>query len=148
MSEHRRVRRTSSEQVQLVRELWLLRERARVQAAERNFLADLTRLLDRALPARRRASYSDAHSWVQHPRANSFTDTSTETVLERDTQPEQQDVYESFPPPRDESAPIRELPSSFLQQEAQLAGAQHRVTVCTYATSLCSFAFVYGRVAI
>lgn len=103
---NRRVRPRMSEHIQVIRSLWLLREQARVQAAERCFLADLERLLSARV------------------RPSGFSTTTTARTVDAEH------IYESVPPPRTQDAPVREqLSEQLLEQElGQLLSAQ-RVTV-------------------
>lgn len=137
----RRTRPRLTEQIQVIRELWLLREQARVQAAERCFLAELERLLsgrsyssaEQTTPSPPRPPSSDANVGVVSPSAPvppplppfppaSSPTLSTVSFLDDGF------VFESHPPPRGESAPARERPGS-LSQEMEQARASQRVTV-------------------
>lgn len=119
-------RRASSEHVQLARELWFLRELARVQAAERTFLADLTRLLRRGVDA----------SAGRVRRDDEWTSA---------LPPEGADVFESFPPPRSPAAPARESAANDLLRDAEVARAQQRVTVRHPASTHTPFASICVR---
>ena len=140
-----RPRRTRplTEQIQVIRELWLLREQARVQAAERRFLAELERLLSG------RASQEDAPRPPVHVRT--MDDGPTRPPPPPPPPPpgvatmfsvpaafvEDGPVFESHPPPRRESAPVREMLGATEREVEQLRSRQ-RVTVC------CVFLFNAG----
>lgn len=139
-SSERRTRPRVTEQIQIIRELWLLREQARVQAAERRFLTELERLLSGG-------PYSSSSS----PPPPSFTSTisssSNVTATTSTATPEAPPlppnggfhlatsplfvsdgmVFESHPPPRGAHAPAREVPDA-VSQEMEQARASQRVT--------------------
>lgn len=152
-----RPRPRPSEQVRVIRELWLLREQARVQAAERHFLNELQRVLHRALAgisernAQESRQTNQSHT-LDHAGAtddetshNAHAETfvphapppppphlsATEYPLIGDTVDVLPDgiTYESNPPPRnDETGPARERPG-VTYAEVQAVREQQHVTV-------------------
>lgn len=123
-----------SEQIQVIRELWLLREQARVQAAERCFLADLERILSGHGGDSRRADVLHSSAVASTTSSAASSSSGFRSLPERRTHRqgplEDGAVYESNPPPRDEhSAPARERPELVLQQVEETRQLE-RVTVC------------------
>lgn len=126
---NRRPRPPLTEQIRIIRELWLLRERARVRAAEQQFIAELERLLGRSAyappppPPLSHPSLISASSVAPPiapppPAANSSR---LRAVIEAA-------VYESHPPPRNDSSPVRERRDS-LMHSMEVLRARQPVTV-------------------
>ncbi|CAN8075204.1 unnamed protein product [Agarophyton chilense] len=112
----RRARPRLTEQIQIIRELWLLRESARVRAAEHRFVAQLERLLG-----------SNAYSSPPPPLARvSFVPVAASRVPTPPVAPPPPPlgrralwrtgdaaVYESQPASRDDASPARERRAAF-----------------------------------
>lgn len=137
-----RARPPLTEQIQIMRELWLLREQTRVQAAETCFLTELERLL-----TGRPYSHSEQSTPRPPPppeayRASSVTSDSIPHAPPLPPLPpphapslpsavaslDDGAVFENNPPPRGIHSPAREHPGSFSQGMEQ-ARASQRVTV-------------------
>lgn len=137
----RRTRPRLTEQIQVIRELWLLREQARVQAAERCFLAELERLLSGrpyssdpniALPpppphTRSRGPVT-ATSPIPHAPPMPPFPPSSPSAFSAVSFLSDGAVFESNPPPRGDRAPVRERPGT-VSQGMEQARASQRVTV-------------------
>lgn len=151
----RRARPRLTDQIQVIRELWLLREQARVQAAERCFLTELERLLsgrpyyqtsDQQTPSPPRPPHGMPNIGVVSPTAPAppplppFPPASP-PVMSAVTFLDDGLVFESHPPPRGDHAPVRERPGS-VSQEMEQARASQLVTVCKFISSSCPHAFM------
>lgn len=157
----RRARPRLTEQIQIIRELWLLREQTRVQAAERCFLAELERLL-----TGRPYSQVDHATRQPPPPPEIFrrpfiptspipsappppplpthappSPTSTVSFLDDGA------VFESHPPPRGDHSPARERPGSLFQSMEQ-ARASQRVTVSIQPSISSIFIFIQMRLLV
>lgn len=138
----RRARPPLTEQIQIMRELWLLREQTRVQAVERCFLTELERLLTGRPyshseqstprppppPEAYRASSVISNSIPHAPPLPRFPPPQPPLFSPPVSSLEDGAVFESNPPPRGLHSPAREHPGSYLQGMEQ-ARASQRVTV-------------------
>lgn len=134
-----RPRRTRplTEQIQVIRELWLLREQARVQAAERRFLAELERLLSGRAgtedaprpPAQQpRRMHDGGGGGSRPPPPPPPPPVVTGDAFATGMYLQDGVVFESHPPPRRESAPVRESRGAVEREVEQLRSRQ-QVTV-------------------
>lgn len=137
----RRARPRLTEQIQIIRELWLLREQARVQAAERCFLSELEHLLSgrpygidvaNAVPPPPPPPHHDPIVFTpapEPPPLPPYSPSSPPTAFSAVSLLDDGMVFESNPPPRGAGSPVRERPNSVSQEMAQMR-SQQRVTVC------------------
>lgn len=143
----RRTRPRLTDQIQVIRELWVLREQARVQAAERCFLTELERLISGptyhtttspAPPQPPVLAAGMPHLSTSTTASSSIPNPPPLPPLPPSSLPAQSPtpvssladgfVFESNPPPRGDSAPAREQPWA-ASLEMEQARASQRVTV-------------------